>query len=59
MLAAKLFAPAVTATGTTPTVFAACVGLVGISFSFGLTVLGRVFAFGHPRASPRWPSDSR
>ena len=47
VLAAKLFAPVVTGTTATPTVFATGVGLVGIALAFGLTVLGGVFAFGH------------
>jgi len=47
VLAAKLFAPSVTSTGATPTVFATGVGLVGIALAFGLTVLGGVYAFGH------------
>ena len=47
VLAAKLFAPAVTAGGETPTVFATGIGLVGIALAFGLTVLGGVYAFGH------------
>jgi aquaporin Z len=47
VLAAKLFAPVVTGTTSTPTVFATGVGLVGIALAFGLTVLGGVFPFGH------------
>jgi aquaporin Z len=42
VLAAKLFAPAVTGTTATPTVFATGIGLVGIALAFGLTVLGGV-----------------
>ena len=47
VLAAKLFAPAVSGTTATPTVFATGVGLGGIALAFGLTVLGGVYAFGH------------
>ena len=47
VLAAKLFAPEVSGSGATPTVFATGVGLGGIALAFGLTVLGGVYAFGH------------
>jgi aquaporin Z len=47
VLAAKLFAPAVSGQTSTPTVFATGVGLVGIALAFGLTVLRGVYAFGH------------
>jgi aquaporin Z len=47
VLAAKLFAPVVSGSSATPTVFATGVGLVGIALAFGLTVLAGVFAFGH------------
>src|SRR6478752_10216851 len=47
VLAGKLFAPLVSGTAATPTVFATGVGLVGIALAFGLTVLGGVYAFGH------------
>ena len=47
VLAAKLFAPAVSGSTATPTVFATGIGLGGIALAFGLTVLGGVYAFGH------------
>jgi aquaporin Z len=47
VLAAKLFAPQTLATGQTPTVFSTGVGLLGIAFAFGFTVLAGVYAFGH------------
>jgi aquaporin Z len=45
VLAAKLLAP-VAGSSPTPTIFATGVGLIGIAFAFGLTVLGGVYAFG-------------